>query len=78
MSKKIELGLTVGGVYIIVSGYYYPDEDAIMYDSNMGGYPGCAAEFELQSVRVNGTEIIDLISDAIYDEIIEKVLENQH
>lgn len=77
MSKEIELGLTVGGTYITVSGCYYPDEDAIMYDSNMEGYPGCAAEFELQSVQVDGTEIIDLISDAIFDEIVEKVLENQ-
>lgn len=77
MSKEIELGITVGGVYLTVSGYYYPGEDAIMYDSNMEGYPGNYAEFELQSVQVDGTEIIDIISDAIFDEIVEKVIENQ-
>ena len=78
MSKEIELGITVGGVYITVSGTYHPEEPREMYDGNMEGYPGSYAEFELESVQVDGTEIIDLISNAIYDEIIEKVLEDKH
>jgi hypothetical protein len=77
MSKEIELGLTIGGTYLTVSGTYYPEEPREMYDGNMEGYPGYAAEFELQSVQVDGTEIIDLISDEIFDEITEKVIENQ-
>jgi hypothetical protein len=77
MSKEIELGITVGGVYLTVSGTYYPEEPAEMYDDNMEGYPGSYAEFELESVQVDGTEIIDIISDAIFDEIVEKVIENQ-
>ena len=77
MSKEIELGITVGGVYITVSGTYHPEEPAEMYDDNMEGYPGSYAEFELQSVQVDGTEIIDLISDDIFDEIVEKVIEHQ-
>ncbi len=77
MSKEIELGITVGGTYVTVSGIYHPEEPAEMYDDNMEGYPGCYAEFELASVQVDGNEIIDLISDAIYDEIIERVIENQ-
>ena len=77
MSKEIEVGITIGGVYLTVSGTYHPDEDPIMYDSNMEGYPGCGAEFELESVQVDGTEIIDLISDSIFDSIVEMVIENQ-
>lgn len=77
MSKEIELGITVGGTYVTVSGTYHPEEPKIYYDSNLEGYPGSYAEFELESVQVDGTEIIDLISDAIFDEIIDKVLENQ-
>ena len=77
MSKEIEIGITVGGVYVTVSGTYHPEEPREMYDGNMEGYPGSYAEFELESVQVDGTEIIDLISDGIYDEIIEKVIENQ-
>lgn len=78
MSKEIELGITVGGVYIIVSGTYHPEEPEERYDNNMTGTPMSYAEFELESVQVDGNEIIDLISDAIYDEIIEKVLEDKH
>lgn len=77
MYTEIELGLTVGGVYLTVSGDYYPGEPSQMYDGNMEGYPGSSAEFELQSVQVDGTEIIDIISDEVYEEIIDKVIENQ-
>ena len=77
MSKEIELGITVGGVYVTVSGTYHPEEPTEWYDGNMTGYPGSYAEFELESVQVDGTEIIDIISDEIYDEIIDKVIENQ-
>ena len=77
MSKEIELGITVGGVYVTVSGTYHPEEPTEWYDGNMTGYPGSYAEFELASVQVDGTEIIDIISDEIYDEIIDKVIENQ-
>lgn len=77
MSKEIELGITVGGVYLTVSGTYHPEEAREMYDGNMEGYPGSYAEFELESVQVNGTEIIDIISESIFDEIVEKVIENQ-
>jgi hypothetical protein len=77
MSKEIEIGITVGGVYLTVSGTYHSEEPEERYDNNMTGTPMSYAEFELQSVQVDGNEIIDLISDAIFDEIVEKVLENQ-
>jgi hypothetical protein len=77
MSKEIEIGITVGGVYLTVSGTYYPEEPEERYDNNMTGTPMSYAEFELESVQVDGNEIIDLISDAIFDEIVEKVIENQ-
>lgn len=77
MSKEIEIGITIGGTYITVSGIYYDEEPEELYDDNMEGYPGSNAEFELESVQIDGKEIIDLISDAVYEEIIEKVLEHQ-
>ena len=77
MSKEIELGITVSEVYLIVSGTYHPEEPTEWYDSNMSGHPGYGAEFELASVKVEDVEIIDLISDDIYDSIIEMVIENQ-
>jgi hypothetical protein len=76
MSREIELGLTVGGTYLTVSGTYYPEEPAEMYDGNMEGYPGCDSEFEIDSIQVNGTDITELVSDDVYNEIIEKIINN--
>jgi hypothetical protein len=77
MSKEIELGITVSEVYLTVSGTYHPEEPEERYDNNMEGYPGSYAEFELQSVKIEDVEIIDIISDSIFDSIVEIVIENQ-
>lgn len=76
MSKEIEIGVTVYDVYLDVSGYYSPPEPMVMYYADGSGYPGCAAEFEITSVSLNGTRITDLISDEVYELIIEKAIEN--
>jgi hypothetical protein len=75
--KEIEIELNIGGVDITVSGEYYPEEPREMYDGNMEGYPGYPAEFNINSIQVNGKDITELVSDNIYEEIIEKVIENQ-
>lgn len=77
MSKEIELGIRIQNIYLEVSGIYHPEEPGERYDGNMTGTPMSYAEFELESVHLEGIDIIDLISDAVYDEIIEKVIENQ-
>jgi hypothetical protein len=71
-----EIELNIGGIDITVSGYYSPEEPMVRYDSNMEGYPGCDADFQLESAQIDGTEIINLISDEIYEEIIEKAIEH--
>jgi hypothetical protein len=76
MGKYIEMGIYVEGIYLVVNGNYYSEEEPIMYDSNMEGYPGCSAEFELQSALVENTDIVDLISDEIFGKIIQEVIEN--
>ena len=77
MSKKIEQIIAIEGVLLTVSGTYHAEESTIMYDDNMEGHPGSNAEFELESVKAGDIEIIELISNSIYDEILDKVLENQ-
>lgn len=77
MSKRITLGLTISDVYLEVSGYYYPEEPTEWYDGNMEGHPGYNADFEVESVKVEGIDILAIISDEVYDEIITKVIENQ-
>lgn len=74
--NQTELSINVGGVDVTVSGYYSPEEPMVMYYPDGSGYPGCAAEFELQSVQVDGNEIINLISDEIFEEIVEKAIEH--
>lgn len=74
--NQTEVSINVGGVDVTVSGYYSPEEPMVMYYPDGSGYPGCAAEFELQSVQVDGNEIINLISDEIFEEIVEKAIEH--
>jgi hypothetical protein len=76
MSNTIEVEINIAGVDVTVSGWYSPEEPMIKYDSNMEGYPGCDSEFEIDSIQVNGTDITELVSDEIYNEIIEKVINN--
>jgi hypothetical protein len=60
-----------------VSGYYTPEEPTIWYDGNMEGYPGAAAEFEIETIELEGIEISQIISDEVYEKIIEQVIEKQ-
>lgn len=75
--KKVTLGLNISDVYLEVTGYYYPEEPTEWYDDNMSGHPGSYADFEIQSVKVEGIDILAIISDEVYDEITNKVIENQ-
>ena len=77
MSKRITLGLTISDVYLEVSGYYYPEEPTEWYDGNMEGYPGAPAEFEIETIELEGIEISQIISDEVYNKIIEQVIEQQ-
>jgi len=49
----------------------------VMYDNNMEGYPGSSPEFDLESVEVEGVNIIELLSDHVIKLIKEQVIENQ-
>jgi hypothetical protein len=75
--KKLTLGLTIYDVYLEVTGYYYPEEPTEWYDDNMSGNPGYRADFEIESVKIEGIVITNLLSDEVYEEIITKVIEQQ-
>ena len=74
--KEIETEVNVYDVRLDVHGYYSPAEPMVMYDSDMSGYPGCSAEFEISSVKLEGIVITELLSDEVYQLIIEKSIEN--
>jgi hypothetical protein len=77
MHKLIELEVTVHDVTMDVSGYYTPEEPRVWYDGNMEGYPGAPAEFEIETVELEGIEISQIISDEVYEKIIEQVINKQ-
>jgi hypothetical protein len=77
MYKKITTEVNVHDVRLEVTGYYCPAEPMVMYDGNMEGYPGSAADFEIESVELEGIVITELLSDEVYDLIIDQVIENQ-
>jgi hypothetical protein len=77
MHKRIEVEVTVHDVTLEVSGIYYPEEPTVWYDGNMEGYPGAPAEFELESVQLEGIDITALIDGDVIDLIVEQVIEKQ-
>jgi hypothetical protein len=77
MARPITIDVNIYDVTLTVSGDYEPGEDPIMYDSNMEGYPGSSPEFDLESVELEGVQIIDLLSDDVIELIKEQVIEKQ-
>ena len=78
MHKDIETEVTIYDVKLEVTGTYYSEEPMVQYDGNMEGYPGAPAEFEIDSIKLEGIVITELVSDDVYEKIIEKVIENQN
>jgi hypothetical protein len=77
MFKTITVDVNIYDVTLTVSGDYEPEEPRELYDDNMEGYPGSGAEFDIQSIELEGINIIDLLSDIVIELIREKVIENQ-
>ncbi len=67
--------VNVYDITLEVEGIYEPEEDRVMYDGNMEGYPGSGAEFELQSVQLEGIEIMELLNDKVIEMIKEQAIE---
>jgi hypothetical protein len=74
---EITTEVKINDITLEVFGTYFPAEGMVMYDNNMEGYPGCPAEFEMASVKLEGIEIMSIISDEVYEKIIEQVIEQQ-
>ena len=77
MFKTITVDVNIYDVTLTVSGDYEPEEPRELYDSNMEGYPGAPADFELESVQLEGIDITTLIDGDVIDLIVEQVIEKQ-
>ena len=76
-NKKLTVTLFISNIYLEVTGWYIPEEPTEWYDDNLSGHPGYNADFEIESVKVEGIDITQIISDEVYEEIITKVIEQQ-
>ncbi len=61
------------GIELKVKGIYTPREDEITYDSDMGGSPAHASNFDVESIRVldSDVDIFDLLEGEL--EYIEQL-----
>ena len=74
MSNEIKVEVTICELELTVSGIYHPEEPRVLYDENMEGYPGAPAEFELETVQLEGIDITELIAGDVIDLIVEQVI----
>lgn len=75
-----EVAIDFAGIPMTVTGVFSPAESCIMYDNDMSGMPASNAEFDIDSIQINGQEVNDLLNDEQYDSIVElciNSLENQ-
>jgi hypothetical protein len=73
--KKINIDLEIQNVSLTVIGDYYREEPMTMYDRNLEGDPGYPAHCNIYAVIIADVDITSLISESIFFEIQEKILE---
>jgi len=64
-------------VVLFVTGCYSPEEKRVMYNSDLSGYPGAPAEFNIDKIQCGRQDIMELLSGPQLDEI-EKLILNTH
>jgi hypothetical protein len=74
MKEPEEYSLVFRDTYIDVSGHYEEGEPTVWYYPDGSGHPGTPSGFEIITVRVNGAEIINLLSDEIIEELEEHLV----
>jgi hypothetical protein len=71
-NRLTELEIESAGIQLTVTGIFTPSESAVMYYSDMRAT--CfSAEFDIDSVQINGQEINDILSEDQFDEIEDKM-----
>jgi hypothetical protein len=76
-AKKLTVKLFISDIFLEVTGYYCPEEPTEWYDDNLSGHPGYNADFEVESVKVEGIDILAIISDEVYEQIINEIIQQQ-
>jgi len=63
-------------VVLNVTGFYEPEEKQVMYDEDLGGYPGAPAEFDIHIISCGGQDIIGILHYETIQEIEKEILNN--
>jgi len=71
-TKIKTINLEVDDVWVDVEYDYTPAEAEITYYGDGSGYPGCGAKVDIYAVKIGKTDISNIISDYVFEE-----LENQ-
>ena len=73
----MEINIEFKGIPLRVVGEYEAGEEAVMYYSDMSGYPGSPSSFNVEEVYVEDSEIdiFEFFSPADLEVISEKILE---
>ena len=71
---KTEQEITYRGIQLEVEGDYTPAEKGYMYDGNLDGLPDSGAEFDVNAVFVQDTDIYDLLGNDELKHISELVI----
>lgn len=73
----MEISIEFKGIPLRVVGEYEAGEEAVMYYSDMSGYPGSPSSFDVNEVYAEDSEIdiFEFFSSADLEVITEKVLE---
>ena len=73
----MEINIEFKGIPLRVVGEYEAGEEAVMYYSDMSGYPGSNSSFLVEGVYVEDSEIdiFELFSPADLEVLEEKVIE---
>lgn len=64
-------------VVLNVTGFYEPEEKQVMYDEDLGGYPGAPAYFDIHIISCGGQDIIGILHYETIQEIELQIL-NEH
>lgn len=62
-------------VTMTVYGEMSTEEPEVRYDSDMSGYPGCSAEFEIEKIEVGGFDVTNILDKDVFEPIKQLVLE---
>ena len=73
----MEINIEFKGIPLRVVGEYEAGEEAVMYYSDMSGYPGSPSSFDVNEVYAEDSDIdiFELFSPADLEVLSEKILE---